>query len=130
MHGNNRKVEDCDVSRKESPPPPNSIPSVPLSEGPPPQDIHQRHHNKAIDLHCEIEEFPIGFLMGFNRFLLENSRVYISFSGNFLWNLMYISNGVQLEIDRVTVVPLEILNRHCSICTFIYIAILLLLLSV
>ncbi|RXG68983.1 hypothetical protein Avbf_09723 [Armadillidium vulgare] len=28
-------------------------------------------------------------------------------------NLMYISNGVQLEIDRVTVVPLEILNRHC-----------------
>ncbi|RXG69182.1 hypothetical protein Avbf_05665 [Armadillidium vulgare] len=29
-------------------------------------------------------------------------------------NLMYISNGVQLEIDRVIVVPLEILNRHCS----------------
>ncbi|RXG57773.1 hypothetical protein Avbf_13725 [Armadillidium vulgare] len=28
--------------------------------------------------------------------------------------LLYISNGVQLEIDRVIVVPLEILNRHCS----------------
>ncbi|RXG62278.1 hypothetical protein Avbf_17575 [Armadillidium vulgare] len=27
--------------------------------------------------------------------------------------LLYISNGVQLEIDRVIVVPLEILNRHC-----------------
>ncbi|RXG71587.1 hypothetical protein Avbf_09764 [Armadillidium vulgare] len=29
--------------------------------------------------------------------------------------LLYISNGVQLEIDRVIVVPLEILNRHCRI---------------
>ncbi|RXG60985.1 hypothetical protein Avbf_15994 [Armadillidium vulgare] len=32
--------------------------------------------------------------------------------------LLYISNGVQLEIDRVIVVPLEILNRHCRHVTY------------
>ncbi|RXG52524.1 hypothetical protein Avbf_17667, partial [Armadillidium vulgare] len=36
-----------------------------------------------------IGEFPIGFLKGFNRFLLENSRVYISFRGNFVWENPY-----------------------------------------
>ncbi|RXG58414.1 hypothetical protein Avbf_04384 [Armadillidium vulgare] len=56
--------------------------------------------------------------MGFKRFLLENSKVYVSSSGNFLWVFFHAkfnvySNGVQLEIDRVIVVPLEILNRHC-----------------